>query len=48
MREMMAGCGRIRFLDLTAHHRYGALGTMAIGEVGGELVKAATVAARYI
>lgn len=38
MREMMAGCGRI-ILGSDSHTRYGALGTMAIGEGGGELVK---------
>ena len=38
MREAMAGCGKmIRGSD--SHTRYGALGTMAIGEGGGELVK---------
>ncbi|EEG52196.1 hydratase [Enterocloster asparagiformis] len=38
MREMMAGCGRM-ILGSDSHTRYGALGTMAIGEGGGELVK---------
>lgn len=38
MREMMAGCG-IMILGSDSHTRYGALGTMAIGEGGGELVK---------
>ena len=38
MREMHAGCGRM-ILGYDSHTRYGALGTMAIGEGGGELVK---------
>lgn len=38
MREMMAGCGKM-ILGSDSHTRYGALGTMAIGEGGGELVK---------
>lgn len=38
MREMMAGCGSM-ILGSDSHTRYGALGTMAIGEGGGELVK---------
>ncbi len=38
MREMMAGCGKM-ILASDSHTRYGALGTMAIGEGGGELVK---------
>lgn len=38
MREMMAGCGSM-ILASDSHTRYGALGTMAIGEGGGELVK---------
>ena len=38
MREMMAGCGRM-ILGSDSHTRYGALGTMAMGEGGGELVK---------
>ncbi len=38
MREMMSGCGRM-ILGSDSHTRYGALGTMAIGEGGGELVK---------
>ena len=38
MREMMAGCGRM-ILGSDSHTRYGALGTMAIGDGGGELVK---------
>ena len=37
-REMMAGCGRM-ILGSDSHTRYGALGTMAIGEGGGELAK---------
>ena len=38
MRERMAGGGRM-ILGSDSHTRYGALGTMAIGEGGGELVK---------
>ena len=38
MREMMAGGGRM-ILGSDSHTRYGALGTMAVGEGGGELVK---------
>lgn len=38
MREMMAGSGEM-ILGSDSHTRYGALGTMAIGEGGGELVK---------
>lgn len=38
MREMMAGGGKL-ILGSDSHTRYGALGTMAIGEGGGELVK---------
>lgn len=38
MRETMAGCGKM-ILGSDSHTRYGALGTMAIGEGGGELVK---------
>lgn len=37
-REMMAGGGRM-ILGSDSHTRYGALGTMAIGEGGGELAK---------
>jgi len=37
-REMMAGCGKM-ILGSDSHTRYGALGTMAIGEGGGELAK---------
>ena len=37
-REMMAGCGRM-ILGSDSHTRYGALGTMAVGEGGGELAK---------
>ena len=37
-RETMAGCGRM-ILGSDSHTRYGALGTMAIGEGGGELAK---------
>ena len=38
MRETMAGCSRM-ILGSDSHTRYGALGTMAVGEGGGELVK---------
>lgn len=38
MRERMAGCGKM-ILGSDSHTRYGALGTLAIGEGGGELVK---------
>ncbi|WRS27054.1 hydratase [Oscillospiraceae bacterium MB08-C2-2] len=38
MREMMSGGGRM-ILGSDSHTRYGALGTMAIGEGGPELVK---------
>ena len=38
MREMHAGCGKM-ILGSDSHTRYGALGTMAIGEGGGELDK---------
>ena len=37
-REMMASCGAM-ILGSDSHTRYGALGTMAIGEGGGELAK---------
>ena len=37
-REMMSGCGRM-ILGSDSHTRYGALGTLAIGEGGGELAK---------
>ncbi|MCR5338988.1 MAG: hydratase [Lachnospiraceae bacterium] len=37
-REMLAGGGRM-ILGSDSHTRYGALGTMAMGEGGGELVK---------
>ena len=37
-REMMAGCGQM-ILGSDSHTRYGALGTMAVGEGGPELVK---------
>ena len=37
-RETMSGCGRM-ILGSDSHTRYGALGTMAIGEGGGELAK---------
>ncbi|MDY4192365.1 MAG: hydratase [Oscillospiraceae bacterium] len=38
MREMMSGCGKM-ILGSDSHTRYGAFGTMAIGEGGPELVK---------
>jgi aconitate hydratase len=38
IREMMTGCGRM-ILASDSHTRYGALGTMGIGEGGGEIVK---------
>ena len=38
MRENFAGCGKM-ILGSDSHTRYGALGTMAIGEGGGELSK---------
>ncbi|MEF2812098.1 MAG: hydratase [Oscillospiraceae bacterium] len=37
-REMMSGCGRM-ILGSDSHTRYGALGTMGIGEGGPEIVK---------
>lgn len=37
-REVLSGCGRM-VLGSDSHTRYGALGTMGIGEGGGELVK---------
>ncbi|MDD6400998.1 MAG: hydratase [Lachnospiraceae bacterium] len=37
-REMLASCGAM-ILGSDSHTRYGALGTMAIGEGGGELAK---------
>ena len=37
-REMLAGGGKM-ILGSDSHTRYGALGTMAMGEGGGELVK---------
>lgn len=37
-REMMAGCGKM-ILGSDSHTRYGALGTLAVGEGGGELAK---------
>ena len=37
-RELMAGCGRM-ILGSDSHTRYGAIGTMAVGEGGGELAK---------
>lgn len=38
MREMFAGCGKM-IMGSDSHTRYGALGTMAVGEGGPELVK---------
>lgn len=38
IREMMTGCGKM-ILGSDSHTRYGALGTMAMGEGGPELVK---------
>jgi aconitate hydratase len=38
IRETQAGCGRM-ILGRDSHTRYGALGTMGVGEGGGELVK---------
>ena len=38
MRETEAGCGKM-ILGTDSHTRYGAMGTMAVGEGGGELVK---------
>ncbi len=38
MREKFAGCGKM-ILGSDSHTRYGALGTMAVGEGGPELVK---------
>jgi aconitate hydratase len=38
MREAWAGCGKM-ILGSDSHTRYGALGTLGVGEGGGELVK---------
>ena len=38
MREMESGCGKM-ILGSDSHTRYGAIGTMAVGEGGPELVK---------
>ncbi|GHV92893.1 hydratase [Spirochaetia bacterium] len=38
IREIAAGCGKM-ILGSDSHTRYGALGTMGVGEGGGELVK---------
>jgi aconitate hydratase len=38
IRETQAGCGKL-ILGSDSHTRYGALGTMGVGEGGGELVK---------
>ena len=40
-REMLAGGGRM-ILGSDSHTRYGALGTMAVGEGGPEIVKTAS------
>ncbi|MBQ1281688.1 MAG: hydratase, partial [Oscillospiraceae bacterium] len=37
-REQMAGCGKM-ILGSDSHTRYGALGTLSVGEGGGELAK---------
>ena len=37
-REMLAGCGKM-VLGSDSHTRYGALGTLGVGEGGGEIVK---------
>ena len=37
-RELMAGCGKM-ILGSDSHTRYGAIGTLAVGEGGGELAK---------
>ncbi len=37
-RETMAGCGKM-ILGSDSHTRYGAIGTLAVGEGGGELAK---------
>ena len=37
-RELMAGCGKM-IIGSDSHTRYGALGTLAVGEGGGELAK---------
>lgn len=37
-REMLSGCGKM-VLGSDSHTRYGALGTLGVGEGGGELVK---------
>ena len=37
-REMLAGCGKM-ILGSDSHTRYGALGTLGVGEGGGEIVK---------
>lgn len=37
-REMVAGCGKM-VLSTDSHTRYGALGTMGVGEGGGEIAK---------
>ncbi len=40
-REAMVKCGNM-ILGSDSHTRYGSLGTMGVGEGGGELVKAAS------
>ena len=37
-RELLAGCGKM-VLGSDSHTRYGALGTLGVGEGGGEIVK---------
>ena len=46
MREKFAGCGKM-ILGSDSHTRYGALGTMAIGEGGPELAKQLLAEAGY-
>ena len=45
-REQMAGCGKM-ILGSDSHTRYGALGTMAVGEGGPELAKQLLAEAGY-
>jgi len=42
MREMMAGCGKM-ILGSDSHTRYGAIGTMGVGEGGGPAAMGRTV-----
>ena len=46
-REMLATCGGM-ILGSDSHTRYGALGTMAIGEGGGDLANNSCFAERMI